>query len=130
MKRISKPSAIRKEIVFLKDELGWFATGIEGTRQQNAMVGGADKFLDVLARGKDRVKVIFSADVEKPGAYKMKLHRIEHDPFGATYRVSRGTTGAAPKFKGLMGLPVMWICNQCEKFLGEHPRDIFVHAVS
>lgn len=128
MSRKSTTTANR-HIVLLKDDVGWYAD-IEGSRQQNALVAGADKLAETLAVGKNRVEIVFSSDVKNPGLHFAALHRIEHDPFGATYRVCRGTVGSTPKFKGLMGLPILWICNQCEKFLGEHPRDIFVHVVS
>lgn len=120
---------VNKKIVFLKDENGWYAD-MEGTRQQNAMVSGADKMIEALANGGDRVEMLFSADVEAPGDYVMKLHRIEHDPWGATYRVVDGNVGCAPSFRGPLGLPVAWLCNQTHRFIGgEHPVDIYVHAI-
>ena len=60
----------------------------------------------------------------------MHLHRVEHDPWGATYRVGNGNAGEAPRFRGLLGLPLAWLCNQTHRFIGgEHPEDIFVHSI-
>ena len=60
----------------------------------------------------------------------MHLHRVEHDPWGATYRVCNGNAGEAPRFSGIFGLPLAWLCNQTHRFIGgEHPKDIFVHAI-
>ena len=122
-------TAVNKHIVFVKDDAGWYAD-MEGTRQQNALVAGADKLAEAMADGKNRVEIVFSCDVANPGPHFAKLHRIEHDPFGATYRVRDGDAGKAPKFRGPMGLSVAWLCNQCEVFLGgDHPRDIYIHSV-
>ena len=60
----------------------------------------------------------------------MHLHRVEHDPLGATYRVSNGNAGEAPRFRGLLGMPLAWLCNQTHRFIGgEHPKDIYVHSI-
>lgn len=85
-------TVVNRKIVFLKDDAGWYAD-MEGSRSQNAMVSGADKMIEALANGRSRVEMVFSSDVEHPGDHVMKLHRIEHDPWGATYRVSDGTSG-------------------------------------
>ena len=72
----------------------------------------------------------FSSDVEQPGDHIMHLHRVEHDPWGATYRVSNGNAGEAPRFRGLLGMPLAWLCNQTHRFIGgEHPKDIYVHSI-
>jgi len=119
-----------KQITFLKDDAGWYAD-MEGTRGQNAMVSGADTMIEMLSNGGNRVEMVFSSDVENPGKYVMKLHRVEHDPFGATYYVSGGNVGTAPSFRGLFGMPLAWLCNQTHRFIGgEHPKDIYVHAIT
>mgnify|MGYP003346766499 FL=1 len=129
MKKANTP-VVNKHIVFLKDDQGWYAD-MEGSRRQSAMVSGADKMIESLAKGKRRVEMVFSSDVEKPGNYLMKLHRIEHDPWGATYRVTDGNVGAAPPFRGPLGLPVVWLCDQTHRFIGgEHPVDIYVHSIA
>ena len=129
MKKANTP-VVNKHIVFLKDDQGWYAD-MEGSRRQNAMVSGADKMIEALANGKHRVEMVFSSDVEKPDDYLMKLHRIEHDPWGATYRVTDGNVGAAPSFRGPLGLPVVWLCDQTHRFIGgEHPVDIYVHSIA
>ena len=119
-----------KQITFLKDDVGWYAD-MEGTRGQNAMVSGADTMIEMLSNGGNRVDMVFSSDVENPGQYVMKLHRVEHDPCGATYYVSSGNAGTTPRFRGLFGLPLAWLCNQTHRFIGgEHPKDIYVHSVT
>ena len=129
MKKVNT-SVVNKHIVFLKDDQGWYAD-MEGSRSQNAMVSGADKMIEALANGKRRVEMVFSSDVEKPGDHMMKLRRIEHDPWGATYRVTDGNVGAAPSFRGPLGLPVAWLCNQTHRVIGgEHPSDIYVHSIT
>lgn len=127
---MSHSAVIGKHIVFLKDEQGWYAD-MEGTRAQNAMVSGADTMLEALANGGRRVEMVFSSDVERPGDHLVRLCRIEHDPWGATYRVTDGNVGRAPAFRGPLGLPVAWLCNQTHRFIGgEHPKEIFVHSIA
>ena len=128
----SKPNTTvaNRRIVFLKDDAGWYAD-MEGTRAQNAMVSGADKMIEALSGGGRCVEMVFSSDVENPGDHTMHLHRIEHDPWGATYRVSDGNAGTAPGFSGILGLPLAWLCNQTHRFIGgEHPVDIYVHSIT
>jgi hypothetical protein len=75
--------------------------------------------------------MVFSSDVERPGDHLVRLCRIEHDPWGATYRVTDGNVGRAPAFRGPLGLPVAWLCNQTHRFIGgEHPKEIFVHSIA
>lgn len=122
-------TAVNKRIVFVKDDAGWYAD-MEGTRQQNALVAGADKLAEAMADDHSRIEMIFSSDVAEPGDHIMRLHRVTHDPlFGATYRVEDGNAGKAPKFRGPMGLRLAYICNQCHKAIGEHPKDIYIHSV-
>ena len=127
----SKPNTtvVNKRIVFLKDDAGWYAD-MEGTRAQNAMVSGADKMIEALSGGSSRVEMVFSSDVEEPGDHIMKLRRIEHDAWGATYRISDGNAGKAPRFRGILGLPLAWLCNQTHRFIGgDHPKYIYVHTI-
>ena len=123
-------TVVNRHIVFLKDDAGWYAD-MEGTRAQNAMVSGADTMIEALSGGSRRVEMVFSSDVERPGDHVMHLHRVEHDPWGATYSVRNGNAGEAPQFRGIFGLPLAWLCNQTHRFIGgEHPKDIFVHAIT
>ena len=122
-------TVVNKHIVFLKDDAGWYAD-MEGTRAQNAMVAGADTMIEALSAGGTRVEMVFSSDVEQPGDHIMHLHRVEHDPWGATYHVKNGNVGEAPRFSGIMGMPYAWLCNQTHRFIGgEHPKDVFVHSI-
>ena len=46
---------------------------------------------------------------------------VEHDKFGATYRVKRAKEG---------GSSFAWLCNVThDVFGGEHPEDIYVHSI-
>ena len=122
-------TVVNRSIVFLKDDDGWYAD-MEGTRGQNAMVSGADAMIEALSGGSRRVEMRFSSDVEQPGDHIMRLHRVEQDPWGATYHVSNGNAGEAPAFRGILGMPLAWLCNQTHRFIGgEHPKDIYVHAI-
>ena len=130
MSKAANTTVTNKHIVFLKDDAGWYAD-MEGSRAENAMVSGADKMIEVLSGGSSHVEMVFSSDVEDPGDHVMKLHRVEHDPWGATYHVSDGNAGTAPRFSGILGLPLAWLCNQTHRFIGgEHPKDIYVHAIT
>ena len=49
------------------------------------------------------------------------LHLVEHDKFGATYRVKRSKED---------GSSLAWLCNVThDVFGGEHPEDIYVHSI-
>lgn len=120
------------KVTFDKDEHGWYASNVEGSRASNAMVSGAPEFLESIAQGRTHVEVVFSGDVEDPGEYIAKGTRIEHDPWGATYRISDGNAGTAPRFRGLLGLPVLWLCSQVHR-LGEnfdHPKTLYIHSIT
>ena len=109
---------------FLKDASGWYADVPEHTRSQNAMVAGADRFVEELAGGSDSVTVRFRT-VEPPkgdgpkGKPLFTLRRIEHDAWGATYLVF-----------GVGAMPVpAWVCNVTETVLGDHPKRIYIYGV-
>ena len=63
-----------------------------------------------------------------PASYLIRLHRIEHAPFGATYWVSSGNAPDAPRI-AFAALPVAWLCNVTHSVFGEHPRDIYIHSI-
>ena len=124
-------SVRNKTLRFFKQGTEWYADVPNHTLAQNRMVAGADTLLESMAHGGREVCVCMSADVEDPDAYRIKMKRIEHDPWGATYRVTDGNVGAAPSFRGPLGLPVAWLCNQTHRFIGgEHPSDIYVHSIT
>lgn len=126
-------SVIDKSILFIKDDAGWYAD-MEGTRAQNAMVSGADVMCEVLAQGKHKVALVFSSDCEPPKEYLFEMTRVEHDPWGATYSIGQGTQGEMPRVRGIMGLPLAWLCNQTHRFIGgengEHPKRIYVTKIT
>ena len=130
--KINDNTSIRNKVLrFYKDGGGWFADVAGHTQAQNRMVAGADTLIEGFANGGTEVRVVVSADVDDPAPYRVKMTRIEHDPWGATYRVSDGNVGTAPQFRGPLGLPVAWLCNQTHRFIGgEHPSDIYVHSIA
>lgn len=121
-----------KTLDFYKDQAGWFCDVRNHSRSQNAMVLGADKLLDFVANGNNKVSISLSfankiEKDEKPAkdSFLVKLRRILHDPFGATYWVS------GPASKGFP-LPTIWICNVTHDALPEldHPKQIFINKIT
>ena len=90
--------------------------------------GSADRLIESFDQGGGRVTVRLSADVAHPASYLIRLHRIEHDPFGATYWVSSGNAPDAPHVSFAV-MPVAWLCNVTHTVFGEHPRDIYIHSI-
>ena len=78
-------SVRNKTLRFFKQGTEWYADVPNHTLAQNRMVAGADTLLESMAHGGREVCVCMSADVEDPDAYRIKMKRIEHDPWGATY---------------------------------------------
>ena len=111
----------RKSLRFYKQGEEWFADVAGHTQAQNRMVAGADTLLDVMSSGGSEVKVVLSSDLENPDEWMIHLHLVEHDKFGATYRVKRAKEN---------GSSLAWLCNVThDVFGGEHPEDIFVHSI-
>lgn len=111
----------RKSLRFYKQGEEWFADVAGHTQWQNRMVAGADTLLDVISAGGLEVKVVLSADLENPDEWMIHLHLVEHDKFGATYRVKRAKED---------GSSLAWLCNVThDVFGGEHPEDIYVHSI-
>ena len=72
--------------------------------------------------GADEVFVVLSSDIPNPDEWKLHLHIVEHDKFGATYKV---------KAAGQEGVQIAWLCNVMHTvFGGEHPTDIYIHSIS
>ena len=112
----------KKTLRFYRDGTEWFADVPQHGQAENRMVAGADKLLEDISGGKDEVFAVFSADVENPDEWKLHLHLIEHDKFGATYSV---------KVAGQSILRAAWLCNVTHTVCGgEHPTDIYVHSIS
>lgn len=112
------------ELSFYKDGGNWYADVPEHTQSQNQMVCGADALLERFAEGGNRVSVkmrTVAAPEDGPlGRPAIHLHRIMHDPYGATY-VTRDF--------GWIPRPA-WLCNVTETVLGEHPKDIWIYEIS
>lgn len=113
-------AVVRKELRFYKDGDGWYAD-VEGHAQaENRMVAGADALIESFANGGREVRVVLSADCEETDDYQVKLTRILHDPFGATYLA---------KVKGRFMVRPAWLCNVTHTVLGEHPKTIYIHSI-
>ena len=111
----------RKSLRFYRQGTEWFADVAGHTQAQNQMVAGADELLDVMSSGGSEVSVVLSADLDHPDEWLLHLHLVEHDKFGATYRVSRAQAD---------GSSLAWLCNVThDVFGGEHPEDIYVHSI-
>ncbi len=80
-------STVRKEIRFYRSGTEWFADVPQHTKAENQMVAGADTLLEEVSDGADEVFVVLSSDIPNPDEWKLHLHIVEHDKFGATYKV-------------------------------------------
>lgn len=120
-KKDKNTTVVNKELLFYKDGRCWYAD-VEGhTQAQNLMVAGADKIIEGFSGGKPGVMVKVSADCDKPKPYKVRLRRIEHDPFGAAYLAFiKGKTLPRPA----------WLCNVTHTVFGEHPKRIYIHEIA
>ena len=111
-----------KQLRFYKSGNAWFADVPEHTQAQNRMVAGADTLIESFAQGGNEVNVVLSADIDDPDAYQIKMIRIEHDPWGATYLAN---------IKGCALPRPAWLCNVTHTvFGGEHPRTIYIHSIA
>ena len=111
-----------KQLRFYKSGNAWFADVPEHTQAQNRMVAGADTLIESFAQGGNEVNVVLSADIDDPDAYQIKMIRIEHDPWGATYLAN---------IKGHALPRPAWLCNVTHTvFGGEHPRTIYIHSIA
>lgn len=111
----------QKSLRFYKYEGIWYADVPQHSRPENRMVAGADTLLEDVSGGKDEVYVTISSDVKNPAKWKLHMHIVEHDTYGAAYRV---TTPDSPGFR------LAWICNVAHTvFGGEHPTDIYIHSI-
>ena len=100
----------------------WFADVPQHTQAENQMVAGADALLDAVSEGGDEVNVVISSDIANPAEWRLRLHLVEHDRYGATYKVEAA---------GQDGFRFAWLCNVAHTvFGGEHPTDIYVHSIS
>lgn len=153
----------RKDLLFYSDRGGWYADVKGHTQGQNQMVAGADTLIARFANGHNAVRVVLSAVYDRrhqaidpmslvdarpasdsdADAYLLRMRRIEHDPFGATYWVTQpGADAEEPPKKGNLlqavagrfarifnGAPA-WLCNVTHTvFGGEHPEHIFIHEI-
>ena len=115
-------STVRKELRFYRSGTEWFADVPQHTKAENQMVAGADTLLEEVSGGAGEVFVVLSSDIPNPDEWKLHLHIVEHDKYGATYKV---------KVAGRDGTQLAWLCNVMHTvFGGEHPTDIYIHSIS
>ena len=107
-------------LTFLNDGYGWFADVPNHLRGQNAMVCGADKVVDWMSAGCNRVDVQFRTVKPKkddPRKPICTLKRFCHHSGGAEYLV-----------RGISKIPFpAFICDVCHDVTGEHPKFIAVY---
>jgi hypothetical protein len=104
---------------FYKDTTGWYidfpafiVQGL-GCKADLAMVYGADRMLDHLSRGNQRISLTFSNMPIDQAQFHLKM--CAHNGWGATYLSNIAT------------VPTVWLCNVTKVvFGGAHPREIFV----
>ena len=112
----------QKSLRFYKQGEEWYADVAGHTQAQNQMVAGADTLLDVISDGSSDVTIVFSSDLEHPATWSIHLHLVEHDKYGATYRVRRAKGDQTS---------LAWLCNVThDVFGGEHPTDIYIHSIT
>lgn len=111
-----------KELRFYKEGAEWFADVPEHTQAENRMVAGADVLIESFANGGNEVRIVLSADIDDPDPYQIRLKRIEHDCWGATYLAH---------IKGCLLPRAAWLCNVTHTvFGGEHPKTIYIHSIA
>ena len=115
-------STEQKSLRFYRSGTEWFADVPQHTKSENQMVAGADTLLEEFSNGSNEVFVVLSSDIPNPAEWKLHLHLVEHDKFGATYKV---------KAAGQDGTQLAWLCNVMHTvFGGEHPTDIYIHSIT
>ena len=104
---------------FYKDNSGWYINFPEfinqglGTKDDLAMVSGADQMLDYLCAGSNIVGLT-SSNREIPNA-RFHLKMFTQNGWGATYKTNIDL------------VPQVWLCNVSKViFGGKHPINIFV----
>ena len=115
-----------KRIEFYKDNGQWYADVEEHTKEENEMIAGADKFLDSISMGRDRVSMNVSDKICPKCEFLFQ--RIEHDEYGATYIVLDHHHDAPALGADSSNIPQkkFWLCNVVHTVFGEHPEFISV----
>ena len=102
---------------FYKKNNHWYADVPGHTEEENEMIAGADKLLDIILTTIDsplpEVNIRFTQD---PREAKAILFLEDHDECGGYYFTF------SPEWE-LHGLK-LWICNVTHDVLGEHPEMI------
>jgi len=117
----------RSKIVrFYKEDNRWYADVPQHTKAENLMVAGADKFLDEICFGNDKVQLTVSDLISPKPAFL--LHRINHNGYGATYEILESHPESPALGSDVHGLKnrKLWLCNVVHTVLGEHPRYISI----
>ena len=104
------------KLSFSKDSTGWYIDlpNWQGSKEDLAMVCGADTLLDELSNNSDYV--IMEACLKKQDSSFLHLRKIKDcDVNGADYEVvSTGDT--------------LWLCDVTKFVFGKLPKDIFIRT--
>lgn len=106
------------QLRFYKDDNGWYADVPGRTQEENEMVAGSDKLLEMLASKLNRSEVTLELVPHKHPNYLICCLRQQHDEYGATYK----TYSDIEEFNNLD----IWICNVTHDVFEEHPKDICI----
>lgn len=83
------------------------------------MVCGADSLLEEISMFLNSPEVTLDLDIEPSDFPFATLTQIEHDDYGATYKVESS-----------LNTDLVWICNVTHDVLGEHPVRIYINSIS
>ena len=103
------------QLKFYKEDDRWYADVPGHTQEENEMVCGSDKFLDLIANGKSEVKIHLSLEKCK---HLIAFHMISHDDDGAEYE----STSSQEELRD----HVIWICNVAHDVFEEHPEKFYI----
>lgn len=114
---------------YREDDGSWYADVKGHTKGENKMVAGSDKFLESILKfnqdtGDYFDDILMTVATEEPEDYYIKLRRVWHDRFGATYRISLNKN----KYCSQKLPKLCWLCNVTHTVLGEHPKTIYIVA--
>ena len=108
------------QLKFYKKNDRWYADVPGHTEEENEMVCGADKFLDILSDKLHKTEIYITMSDKKDESVVI-LYMQNHDEFGAEYH----TVSSIKEFNDLN----IWICNVTHDVLGEHPNRIYIYSI-
>ena len=113
-------------IRFYRDECGWFADIPNHTKDENEMVAGSDKLLEMLYSSfpctNDEIKIMVSDRVKREHAV---LNKISEDHEGAVYSIDLGFLGRVLDIQD----ESCWMCEVLKDVFGKYPKHIYIHCI-